>query len=59
MFIYLIEEKARNLNLSYHSYIFYGCQLSLIYVFLYVNIYISISCKYTTVVYGVVVVYFL
>lgn len=48
-----------NLSLSYLSYVFSRCQLSLIYVFLYVNIYISISCKYTTVVYGVVVVYFL
>lgn len=59
MFIYLIEEKSRNLNLNSLSCFLKGCQLSLIYVFLYVNIYISISCKYTTVVYGVVVVYFL
>lgn len=59
MFIYLIEEKARNLNLNSLSCFLKGCQLSLIYVLLYVNIYISISCKYTTVVYGVVVVYFL
>ena len=53
------NEICGNLSLSYLSYVFSGCQLSLIYVFLYVNIYISISCKYTTVVYGVVVVYFL
>ena len=58
MFIYLIEEKSRNLNLSSLSCFFSGCQLSLIYVFLYVNIYISISCKYTIVVYGVAVVCF-
>ena len=54
MFIYLVEEKAWNLSLSSLTCFFSGCQLSLIYVFLYVNIYISISCKYTKVVYGVV-----
>ena len=59
MFIYLVEEKSRNLNLNYLTCFLKGCQLPSLYIFIYVTIYISISYKYITVVYGVVVVYFL
>ena len=59
MFTYLVEEKARNLNLNPLSCFLKGCQLPSLYIFIYVTIYISISCKYTIVVYGVVVVFFL
>ena len=59
MFIYLVKEKSRNLNLSYHSYVFSGCQLPFLYIFIYVTIYLSISYKYIRMYIRVVEVSFL
>ena len=59
MFIYLIEEKSRNLNLNSLSCFLKGCQLPSLYIFIYVTIYLSMSYKYIRMYIRVVVVSFL